>query len=237
MAPTVPPRINSVLPAAEREAISTLIRRSASASSAFSSLSGASSTENFLQAKTDSLEADIAANNHIRDAFDEARRQRVIAEDEYKEAIGKTDMELAAAERELVVIRRQKKIILEDMDEAMPKHETIGEAYADTITSRIMAATGHQKRSSQQKNGRSSDQKAFRQDVFKYYGAKRETDDGSIKKFCHLTGWTGGELVKCAHIVPKSLDSDELAYLFGVRETMLSEPRNGKISPVLQDVG
>jgi hypothetical protein len=33
---------------------------------------------------------------------------------------------------------------------------------------------------------------------------------------------------KCAHIVPKSLECEELAYLFGVRETILSESRNGK---------
>lgn len=32
-------------------------------------------------------------------------------------------------------------------------------------------------------------------------------------------------LIKYAHIVPKSLECDELAYLFGVRETVVSAHR------------
>ncbi|OBT47233.1 hypothetical protein VE00_03487 [Pseudogymnoascus sp. WSF 3629] len=134
MAPAVPPIFSAVLAAADREAISTLVGRSVSASSAFSSLSATSSTEDFLQAKTESLAADIAANNKIKDAFHEARERRAIAENDFKEAVGNTEVELAAAERELVVIKRQKKIIIDDMDEVMPKHQTIGDAYIETIT-------------------------------------------------------------------------------------------------------
>lgn len=35
--------------------------------------------------------------------------------------------------------------------------------------------------------------------------------------------------VKAAHIVPKSLTSQELAYLYGVEEVVLNDPRNGML--------
>jgi hypothetical protein len=36
----------------------------------------------------------------------------------------------------------------------------------------------------------------------------------------------GSPYVKCAHLVPKSLESEELAYLFGVREKKKEAPLN-----------
>lgn len=35
--------------------------------------------------------------------------------------------------------------------------------------------------------------------------------------------------MKATHIVPKSLESEELSYLFGAGEMNLSEPRNGML--------
>lgn len=35
--------------------------------------------------------------------------------------------------------------------------------------------------------------------------------------------------MKAAHLVPKSLQSDELSYLFGVGEIDLNDPRNGTL--------
>ena len=35
--------------------------------------------------------------------------------------------------------------------------------------------------------------------------------------------------MKAAHLVPKSLQSDELAYLFGAGNMDLSDPKNGRI--------
>jgi hypothetical protein len=41
--------------------------------------------------------------------------------------------------------------------------------------------------------------------------------------------WWDSKSVKAAHLVLKSLLGDELSYLFGVGEVILSNPRNGKI--------
>lgn len=170
----------------------------------------------------ESLAADIAANSRIKEVLNDAKRRRDMTDIDFREAMGETETDLVAAERELVVIKRQKKVILDDMDEVLPRYHTVGEAYTETITTSVMAVT------SQQKKDGPSHQKTFRQGVIKYYGAEREDDEGNIQKYCHLTGWLNPKFIKCAHIVPKSLASDELAYLFGVRETMLTEPRNGK---------
>lgn len=80
------------------------------------------------------------------------------------------------------VIKRQKKVIPDDMDEILPRYDTVGEAYIETMTTRVMAAT------SQQKKDGSSNQKSSRHGVIKYYGAERKDDDGNVQKYCHLTG-------------------------------------------------
>jgi hypothetical protein len=75
--------------------------------------------------------------------------------------------------------------------------------------------------------GKLVDQRASSKAVLSFYGAIRHRNTGFVEKYCHLTGWLPEKQVKCAHLVPKSLESDELAYIFGVRETVLSEPRDG----------
>lgn len=43
-----------------------------------------------------------------------------------------------------------------------------------------------------------------------------------------LLGIFNAEDIKAAHIVPKSLNGDEIAHLFGVEELVPEDPRNGK---------
>ena len=120
-----------------------------------------------------------------------------------------------------MTLKRQKKAISDDIDEVMPQYSTIESAYCSILTTKIMSASGKQRK------GRRFNQSEYSKAVLSFYGAERRRSSGTIEKYCHLTGWQNAALVKCAHLVPKSLESDELAYLFGVRETVLSEPRNG----------
>jgi hypothetical protein len=169
----------------------------------------------------ESLQADLATAGTIEDAFRKARERRDMSEHEFQDAVGKLSEENTEKERELVAIKRQKKIIADDMDEMLPKYGTISNAYVNLMTARIMAAT------STQPKCKRFDRRAFSRDVLEYYGAKKEIR-GMDMKYCHLTGWQDLSTVKCAHLVPKSLESDELFYLFGVRDAVLSDPRNGK---------
>lgn len=224
MPPAIPSRyssLSSLITAGNQEKITMATQRSISASTAFSSLSGTSSTKEFIDAKIESLAADIATTEEMETIIREAKKRKDISDDEFKDAIETIDKDSTELQRELVTIKRQKKIIMDDIDDIIPKYETVGDAYAETMTIRIMAAT------CKKKKGKAFDQKGFSRAVIAYYGAKREENPGSPEKYCHVTGWSGASLVKCAHIVPKSLESDELAYLFGVREAVLSDPRNG----------
>jgi hypothetical protein len=129
--------------------------------------------------------------------------------------------EVDQKERELLTLKRQKKAISDDIDGVLPQYSTIEGAYSSVLMAKIMSASGKQKK------GKPFDQRTFSKAVLSFYGAVRRPYGEPVQKYCHLTGGQPDNLVKCAHLVPKSLESDELAYLFGVRETVLSEPRNG----------
>jgi hypothetical protein len=133
-------------------------------------------------------------------------------------------------ESELVVLKRQKKTIQDDLDESIPKRQTIQDAYASVLCHKVMSASGKQK-------GRKFDQERFRKDVGEYYETLR----------CE-----GGEKAE-AQMVPSSLVMvpceiresrpsgaeescrEELSYLFGVGEAILSDPRNSKWSYLRYD--
>jgi hypothetical protein len=188
-------------------------------------LSTTSSVDDFINAKIESITADLEVNNKFGEIFKDAKKRKAFTDKEYSDASKDLQSEIKEKERELLTLKRQKKTISEDIDEAMPQFSTVADAYSSVLMTKIMTASSNQRR------GKPFDQRIFTKAVLSFYGAVR---DGGDQKYCHLTGWQGGALVKCAHIVPKSLESDELAYLFGVRETILSEPRNGMSTSTLQ---
>lgn len=184
-----------------------------------SQLSTASSTSDFIDAKIKSISSEIAINGKFKEYFASAKTRKVFTDEEYDDAMRELRSEVDQKERELLTLKRQKKAISDDIDEVLPQYSTIEGAYSSVL----MAMSA----SSKQRKGKPFDQRAFSKAVLSFYGAGWHTDAGPVEKFCHLTGWQPGICVKCVHLVPKSLESDELAYLFGVRETVLSEPRNG----------
>ena len=104
----------------------------------------------------------------------------------------------------------------------MPSYARLEDAYGEILMNRVMAATA--------KPGKKRyNQSAFKKRVIAFCGAERDSEnDGDIGSiWCHLTGWQTLEDVKAAHIVPKSLESSELSYLFGANEVMLSDGNNG----------
>ena len=209
--------------------VELLSKRSASAMTAISQLSTTSTTDDFINAKIESISADLALNKKLKDYFEGAKTKRKVAatdeeeQKQYDDAIGTLELEVNQKERELVTLKRQKKTIADDMDDLLPQCSTIGAAYSSVLMSKIMSAS---------KQGKKRfDQREFSKAVLSYYGALR-TGSGHAEKYCHVTGWQHEKNIKCAHLVPKLLESDELAYLFGVREAILSEARNGMfISP------
>ena len=76
----------------------------------------------------------------------------------------------------------------------------------------------------------------FRAKVMEFYGAT-EVRDGVDKVHCPLAGWCMAEEVRCAHVVPRILSSEELSHLDGGGELPLHDPRNGMLVRFVSLVG
>lgn len=161
-----------------------------------------SSGSEFINAKIYRISAELAASN------DGIARQ--------------SKSEVDKKERELIILKRQKKAIVDDVDEALQRYPTIEGAYSSALLTKVISAF--------KKRRKVPEQSLYAKRVLSYYDSVRHPlrKDYYVEKYCHLSAmWLPGMTIKCARVVPKPLESDDLAYLFGVRETDLSEPRNG----------
>lgn len=137
--------------------------------------------------------------------------------------------------RELKILRKSKRGLLEDIDdeftnnkwrragdEAPSNVELLERAYAAALAPRVRFASAKPKRPNFK-------HREFRTDVLKYYDALDSQEAHFWLAWCHITGWWNAEAVKVAHLVPQSLTSDELNFLFGTDEDYsIRDPRNGK---------
>jgi hypothetical protein len=105
--------------------------------------------------------------------------------------------------------------------EERSNYPRLEDAYASLMMNKLMSASAKQKKSNH-------DQAKFRKDCLEYYQALEENEAGDKIAYCHLTGWDITDNIKAAHLVPKSLHSEEASYLFGVGHVELSDARNCK---------
>ncbi|WEW59460.1 hypothetical protein PRK78_004934 [Emydomyces testavorans] len=183
-------------------------------------VSHATSVTEFIEKKVDEVDACLEYIQHYNDAL----KQSIRAENINKKRAHEELDELRGARldlgQEALVLKRQRKIIAEDLEDELPRHETISQAYLTTIVDKTMSACAKQKKV------------RFRQTEFKKcvtsYLAASKIEGGDEYIWCHVQGdWQPAKTTKTAHIVPKSLTSDELSYFFGVGEVILSDRRNG----------
>ncbi|CAG8939214.1 unnamed protein product [Penicillium salamii] len=122
----------------------------------------------------------------------------------------------------------QRKAIQDDIEDLPPvKRQRQGEldveflerAYTEIIYPKVMSASAKLPKQMHE-HGRTFNASNFKRDVAQYYDIPKDMG------YCHLTGFWDATEVKAAHLVPKSLHSDEIAYLFGVRAMVSSDPRN-----------
>jgi hypothetical protein len=100
------------------------------------------------------------------------------------------------------------------MNEALDDYDLVEAAYANIIVNKIMLA-GRQ-------NKQGFNRKKFSEEVDNYYNAAK-IEHGEKYRWCHiLARWIPHKDVRAAHIVPKSLESEELNYFFRVGDVILS---------------
>ncbi|KAK2771292.1 hypothetical protein FQN53_005102 [Emmonsiellopsis sp. PD_33] len=96
--------------------------------------------------------------------------------------------------------------------------ELLERACASANVSKVATETAKRKK-------QKFDQSKFRKGVLEYCNAIRETQT-EREAYCHLTGWWLAE-ENVVYRLLRSLSDDELSFLFGVREAVLSDSKNG----------
>jgi hypothetical protein len=230
----VPERISSLMSLSRRQALTEHQNRSVSVSAKISDISMASidsTASDFLAAKIEELENETSYIANIKAGMEEANVKGILTDGEYRRALEPYTIRIRATTSALRVLKRQKHVLEDDLNETLavykrlrtdpPSDEGLLEiAYKDSIVSRVMRAERKQRASS-------FNQAQFKKDVHKYYSTV-DSDDGT-KVWCHVIGaFFDKNSVKAAHIVPKSLDREELAHLFGDEDVVISLPQNGK---------
>jgi hypothetical protein len=144
--PPIPERYSSIVPPSGLKDMEILSKRTASAMTAISQLSTTSSTNDFLDAKIESISADLAFNSKFKDYFENAKKRKALADEDYDDAVKELELEVNQKERELITLRRQKKIISDDIDEVLPQYSTVEGAYSSVLMAKIMSASGKQRK-------------------------------------------------------------------------------------------
>jgi hypothetical protein len=191
----------------------------------------ATSTTKFMELKLQQVESEL---EYIRCLL---RWLRLAIESDSANKLDKYAGRAAAeADREpiveeLMLLQRQRKTLIEDIEDTVDKYETVEEAYTPILKNMINIARLEKKCRRARNLG--FEQKKFKSAVINYYGA-RNKENNTV--YCVVSGaWHPKEFVDVVRIVPKSLESEELSYLFGVGELRLSDPRNGKSLRLLTD--
>ena len=138
-----------------------------------------SSTSDFINAKIASVSAYLEFDEKYRDAL--------------KEVL--PEFEVFRKERELLALKRQKKTVVDDMDEILRQRSTMDEAYAILLMENPSIASGRWTK-------QMFNQGAWAKQVTSYYGAQQSEPSGSVQRYCHVTGWWHASEIKCTHYRP-----------------------------------
>lgn len=174
------------------------------------------------------LEFDIDHIQTYKDGLVEAHAMQKLEKKELLEALRAVEDVQNRLKEEFVVLKRQRKIIEEDIEERL-SIENIEKAYIITISSQVRL---RQEQNQTNRFQTKTTQRFFqsvvetRYDVVKY---DRYFTPPLKMLYCMVTKrWWPFSEVKAVNIVPKLLQSEELSYLFGAGDVPLSDPRNGK---------
>ncbi|KAJ5576462.1 hypothetical protein N7535_003388 [Penicillium sp. DV-2018c] len=187
------------------------------------------STSDILAVKLAAIETELEHMRCVRDGLNEARQTGKISQDAFQREIKPLLNTFRSSSTTIQVLKTQRPLIVEDIDEAVsakrqriegPMDQSLLEqAYRDAIIPRVLGASAKQK-------GTKFDQTAFKKEVYAYYGVNEHCRPGF--GWCHVLGTVLPQKnIKAAHLVPKSMTSKEAAHLFGVSDGVLGDPRNG----------
>ena len=193
-------------------------------------LSIASSVSDFLAQKTLLHRSRMKYLNEYERGLRETLSSNQLSHEDYHHEMERLDELYAPIMGELDIILKQRRTLGLDIQEAYEdsgqKHANAAPEHSIEIMERVYTSRVAEVLSACEREKWYFNQSEFRRGVIEYLNARHPEESGAI--WCHLTGWAIKDNVKTAHLVPKTLCGEELAYLFGVDEVVLSDPRNGK---------
>ena len=184
-----------------------------------STVSASSDISEFLDMKMKCLASEAEYTKHFSEGLLDLKDKCEIPSDQLDDELKMALEKRRKIKDELFATRRQRLLLEEDMDQP-GLFNRLEDAYANSIMNRVMSATCRLVRQKLY-------QSAFRKGLENYYDATQITDDGERQVWCLVTGWHESTQVKAAHIIPKSLSSGELEYLYGSGGDIPSDYRNG----------
>lgn len=182
---------------------------------------------NFLRAKFISLQYEMDAAKVLSDGLTEAFEKGVTPNRSWYECErAKVLDEEVRLGRELNAVANQGRFFQEDLQDSL---ERVEDAYVQEMTQAVLRAS--EDASSDFKKNRVLAGNKFSKLVGGYLAAERTVGaNREPERWCVVLGeWIPKSNTKCAHIIPKSLDSKNLAYLFGTDDAALESERNGLI--------
>lgn len=129
---------------------------------------------------------------------------------------------------EKIRLLADRKILEQDLNDVVTDYHALEEAYIDELRMSLEAASTSKERLSGTKTPK-LDRKDFKRQVNKYLGTE-DTFPGTTdtRKWCNVIGaWLPSNAVTCAHIVPFSFNTKDMAHMFGSDEPPLTSMRNG----------
>lgn len=220
--PEVSERVSSLLSTQVKTQLNDIKKRKASA---MSTRSASSTVSEFLDAKLHEFVLDHEYINHYRKALKHAYEVKIISEKDWNRMRNEIKKNETKEKKEYVTLKRQRKLIEDNLEEFSVQN-TFEQPYANAMLNRVKLP---RQLNSKERSLKRHTQENFKHELAKYYEAETTIES---TKFCYCAAtqrWWKSELVKAVHIVPKSLESEELSYLFGAGEMGLSEPRNGMV--------
>lgn len=217
-----PNKYSSLFSNASQENLAQIQSRKASV---MSSISVNTSISDFMECKVQAVKLEREYLQELEAGIVEAFAGKDSAEDELCNALKDINNDDQSKRREYVALKRQRKLIEEDLTDGW--RENIEKAYSTAILNRVRITQQLHRQSRIFKKHRQED---FRRAVESYYDVvhvEKEVTQEIRTVYCIVSRqWHPSKDMKAAHLVPKSLQSEELSYLFGAGDVQLSDPRN-----------
>lgn len=148
--------------------------------------------------------------------LDHARQKNRPAEE-----IVELQKQIAAFTHEMALASREQHLLAQDLDEMASVKQNLVQDWVENLVHRVFSARAYTPR--MLKNAK-FDQARYSRAVLDYLHAK----NAGGRKWCHISAeWFEGGQVKCAHLVPKSLQETTCSKLFGASMDVRYDQRNG----------